>query len=52
MPKKTPLVDYFIHIFEELRLYDVELDQLVLAWRNSWSGREGISNRLDGFLVA
>jgi hypothetical protein len=33
-------------------VFGIEPIQLVSTWRNSRSGREGISKRLDRFLVA
>lgn len=50
--RQDPLVDYFSQMFEDLGRCDVEPIQLVPAWRNLRSGKDGVSKRLERFLVA
>jgi len=47
----NPLVDYFIHFFEDSKLKDLEHDELVPTWRNLRRGKTSISKRLDKFLM-
>jgi len=46
------LGDYSTHLFEDLKLVDVELHKVVPTWRNSRRGRVGSLKSLDHFLVA
>lgn len=41
--RPDPLVDYFSHFFENLKLIDVEPEKMVPTWRNSRRGRAGIT---------
>jgi hypothetical protein len=50
--EQDPLANYFSQLFEDLGLCDMEPIQLVPTWRNLRSGKEGVSKRLDRFLIA
>lgn len=47
-----PLAKYFSKLFKDLNLVDVETHKVVPIWMNSKRLRDGISKRLDQFLVA
>jgi hypothetical protein len=50
--RPDPLANYFSVLFEKLDLVVVESLKLVPAWRNFKGCGEGISKRLDRFLLA
>jgi len=50
--KQYLLVDYFIQMFEDLGLCDLEPISLIPTWRNFRKGKDGISTRVYIFLVA
>jgi hypothetical protein len=47
-----PLTNFFSHFFEVQKLIDVEPVKIVPTWKNARRGREGISKRIDKFLIA
>ena len=42
---------YFRHMFEQKGLVDVAPIKIIPTWRNKRSGDQGVSKRLDRFLV-
>jgi hypothetical protein len=50
--KENPMVEYFIHKFEEVGLYDVAPLKLLHIRRNYRVGVDGVSKRLDMLLGA
>jgi hypothetical protein len=48
---KDKLAHFFVDKLESTRLVDVEPIKLSLTWSNNRSGEEGVSKRLDRFLV-
>jgi len=48
----NPMEKCFSHFLEDVKLVEVDPIKIIPTWRNSRSGRVGISKRLDHFLVA
>jgi hypothetical protein len=51
LTRQDPLVDYFVHVFEESNIVDIELVLVAPTWRNGRSGVSGVSKCLDRFLL-
>ena len=47
-----PLGPYFTHLFSSLQLVDIAPGSAGPTWRNGCSGDDGISKRLDRFLLS
>lgn len=50
--RQDPLTGYFVQLFEDAGLCDIEPNEMVPTWRNFRSGIDGVSEHLARFLVA